>query len=125
MRVWVCALGLVLSASLAFAQTTTANLVWDVDAPVATVNGYTRSITVDGVAVTAAPACVAATAPTTGTTCSVPVAGLQTGTHAVVIKYTSGSQSVQNTTTGLSASGTLPALPANLRITVTVTVVAP
>ena len=116
---------LMVGAAVPAAQTPTAQLVWDVDAPVATVNGYTRVITVDGAAVSATPTCVAATAPTTGTTCSVPVQSLATGTHTVVIRYTSGSQSVTNTTTGLQAMGTLPALPTNLRITVTVTVTVP
>lgn len=124
MRTCACLFSL-LVALPAFAQTTTANLVWDVDAPVATVNGYTRTITVDGTAVTTAPTCATATAPTTGTTCRVAVSGLQSGTHTAVIRYASGAQSAQNTTTGLSVGGTVPALPTNLRIEVTVTVTVP
>lgn len=124
MRCMLLLAGLLVASSAA-AQTPVAALVWDVDAAPTVVNSYTRAVTVDGAAVTASPTCVAATAPTTGTTCTLPVPSLATGTHTVVIRYTSGSQSVTNTTTGLTAMGTLPALPTNLRITVTVTVTVP
>ena len=118
---------LALAAMPVQAQTTTGMLIWDVENQTpATVNTYTRTVAVDGVVISAAPTCVVATAPKIGTTCSVPVTGLQTGTHAATVTYVLGSTTVSTTKSALSLTpGPQPGQPVNIRIELLITVTVP
>jgi len=126
-RVTLAGIFLALAAA-AVAQTPTVLLAWDVtDQQPATVNSWARLITIDGATVATAPTCSAAVLvpPTTGTTCTVPAPTLSTGSHIVEVRYTSGSFSVKNTTTGLGAAGTPPSMASNVRVVVLVCTQSP
>lgn len=115
-----CFLACVLPAK-AEAQTTTATLSWAQSEPLATVQTFVYTYKVDsGIAVAVTPACVAAVAPATGTTCStpfVPTPPLGPGVHVISVTATNGIGSA----TGI-LNGAAPTVPTQIKIIFTVTV---
>lgn len=97
---------LALALTLAFQSTpnaqTTATLAWDTTAPLAEVQGYSKTVRIDGTALTATIACTAKSA--TETTCSVPAPTLATGSHTIEISHTSGGYTTVYSFTGVDPS---------------------
>ena len=111
---------LVLWASIASAQTTTATqLAWDVvGASLVDVQGYTIQVTVNGAIVTAGPACNQVGP---DVSCSVPVPNFLPSGNTVSITHTKGDESAQTIMTGLKAGGLVKSA-ARPRVKVTVTI---
>lgn len=127
-RLIVCALALLALvgfAVMAQAQTPTYSLSWDYpnDLP-ATVAGWTQSVTFDGTALTASPACTPLG--TVGTTCTVPLGTPASGPHTAVIAATAGSVTASTSVSGLNlASAANAHSPGNVKVKINISINLP
>lgn len=109
-----------LLSSIANAQT--AQLQYEYQAPLATVNTYTQQILIDGTQLGTAPTCVATSA--TLTTCTVAAPALATGSHNVRINATLGLVTASTIINGLGGT-TAPVNPGQVKVVITVTIGTP
>lgn len=115
----------VLVPAIASAQAPTYAVVWDYAATtVAEVASFTQSVTVDGTAVTALPACAAA-ANGTDVTCRVSVGALAAGRHTIAVSATHNNVTATTTIAGVDPSVGAPKSPVNFRYQINITVNVP
>jgi hypothetical protein len=121
----IAALALLFLTPLTSAAQTTQTLAWDyVAVPVATVQTYQQSATVDGAPITSSIVCAPSVSVPTTTTCKVPlVPPLSAGPHTMAV--TAVSNGVEKLESVVIDPSKGPTTLSNPRVTVTVIVTVP
>jgi hypothetical protein len=125
-RVLMLILGLalmLLSPTIAAAQTRVTTFAWDYDDTPAAVATYTQAVRVNDVAIVIPPTCVAKTVTPAVTTCSVPITA-NTGSNTVSVAATKDGVTKTTIYSGIDLSRG-PKEPSAPRINITVSITLP